>query len=208
MDCDDALRHCGHSDDIPSNAAEKTILCACLKIGSGNSNKNSLLNFDFQLKRNFFGQRDQLFCVRLGHIRKPGAKFFIVRADQRVVAEQVDVVGDEHDVTTGEKRVHSAGSVGDEQRVDSQKLHHADRKRDLLHRIAFIIMKAPLHRDNAFSTERPKDQFAVVGFDRRQRKMWNVGIIDYNVGFNFFCQSSEPGAENNSYGWRRRGLCA
>ena len=49
-------------------------------------------------------------------------------------------------------RVHAAAGVGDDQQLGPQRLHHAHRQRDLLHAVAFVGVKAALHRHHAAPT--------------------------------------------------------
>ena len=52
----------------------------------------------------------------------------VIGADERVVAEEVDVVLDDHQVALGPLRVHAAAGVADDEHVAAHCLHDADRE--------------------------------------------------------------------------------
>ena len=56
-------------------------------------------------------ERPQRRVVRRGHVGKARAEPIVVRPDERIVAEQVDVVGDQHQVAGRPVRIHSAAGV-------------------------------------------------------------------------------------------------
>ena len=83
---------------------------------------------------------------------------------------QVDVVLDEHDVALGVLRIHAAAGVADDQHLAAQRLHDAHRQGDLLERIAFVEVEAPLHRHDGLAGQLAADQPAGVRGDRRVRE--------------------------------------
>ena len=80
------------------------------------------------------------------HVGEPRAEPVVVDAHQRVVAHQVDLVVDDHDVAGAVHRVQAADGLRDDQQLRAEPLHHADRQRDLLERVAFVLMEAAFHR--------------------------------------------------------------
>ena len=64
---------------------------------------------------------------------------------QRMLREEVDMVGDDHNVANLKGGIHTTGSIRDEQRLDAQLIHHTDREGHILHGIAFIKMESALH---------------------------------------------------------------
>ena len=87
------------------------------------------------------------------HIGKPRAELVVVHADERIAIQQIDVVVDDHHVAGGEVRIQPAGRVGDDQQLDAERLHHADRKRGPLGRVAFVAVEAALHGDDRHAGE-------------------------------------------------------
>ena len=91
-----------------------------------------------------------------------GPEPVVVRADERVVAEQVDVVGDQHQVARRPERIHPAAGVRHDERLRAERAQHAHRKGHLLQRVALVAVKAALHRDDRLSAERAAQQPAGV----------------------------------------------
>ncbi len=66
------------------------------------------------------------------------------------------MVGDDHQIADAERSIDTAGSVGDEQHADTQLLHDAHGKSDLLHGIPLVEMEPALHGDDAPPSSKPK----------------------------------------------------
>ena len=98
-------------------------------------------------------QRDQFGIVGRAHRWEARSQRVIIGADEGIVAEHVDVICDEHEITGGPHRMHAPARVGDHESTCAERAHDADGKGDFLKRVALIAMKAALHRDNALSTE-------------------------------------------------------
>jgi hypothetical protein len=62
------------------------------------------------------------------------------------------MIRDEHQVAGAPERIQSAARVRHEQGVGTERAQHANWKGDLLQRIPFIPMKAPLHGDHGPGT--------------------------------------------------------
>ena len=92
--------------------------------------------------------------------------------------EEVDVVGDDHQVSDTERGVYSSGGIGDEQLLDADFMEHPYREGDFLHGIAFVIVEAPLHGDDVFVAEFAEQQVAFVALYRGYGEIRNGGIRD------------------------------
>ena len=114
------------------------------------------------LKRKFL----QSAVVRLDHVGEAGAEPVVVRADQRVDAQQVDVVVDDHQVALGVERVHAAAGVGDDQRRAAQFLQHPDREGDLRGGISLVEVEPTFHRHDRSAGQGAADELAGVALDR------------------------------------------
>ena len=64
---------------------------------------------------NSVGQFDVLLVVWFRHCRKTRAKFLVVFASERIFGEQVDMIGNNHNVANLEFLVHASCSVAYEQ---------------------------------------------------------------------------------------------
>ena len=121
----------------------------------------------------------QRLVVRRAHVGKPVAeRRIVIRPDQRIVAEQVDVVGNQHQVARRPLRMHAAARVRHDERRRAQRAQHAHRERHLLQRVALVAVKAALHRHHPLAAERPAHEPARVRFHRREWETRDVGVRD------------------------------
>ena len=65
--------------------------------------------------------------------------------------EQVNVIIDDHDFTNFVVWIHTSRSITYEKTFNSQELHYSNWESYFLHRVAFVEMKTPLHRNNFFT---------------------------------------------------------
>ena len=146
------------------------------------------------------GQRAvaQPAVVRGRHIGKPRAEPVVVHADERIAIQQVDVVVDDHDVAGGEVRIQSAGGVGDDQQLDAERLHHADRKRGPLGRVAFVAMEAALHGDDRHAAEPAAQQPAAMADGGRSQEMRHVAVVDRRFDLDRVADRAQAGTENDA----------
>jgi len=68
------------------------------------------------------------------------------------------MVGDEHQIARLERRIHSTGSVCDDEGAHPELGHDADGQRDALHGQSLVGMHASLHHDYFPSRQVPEDQ--------------------------------------------------
>ena len=105
----------------------------------------------------------QLEVVCAGHIREAGPEIIEVGPDEGI-GKEVDMVADEHQVADGEVLVHSSGGIRDEKILDPKLYHHAYGQHDRVHRVAFVVVVAPLHRKDAFPSEGSADEIAFMPY--------------------------------------------
>ena len=111
MNGNNILGNSRHPNSVGSDESQEPVLGARFKVRAGDRNKNAVLNPDAILQRDAICKGNQVFAVRLGHIRKPWSERIIVRSDKRIIPQQINVVGDNHDATFTELRIHSARRV-------------------------------------------------------------------------------------------------
>ena len=116
---------------------------------------------------------DESVVVSLVHIREARTGREVLAA-QRVFREEVDVVGDNHQVADLELRVHAARSVAYEEGLYAQFVHHADRERNVLHRVALVVVEASLHRHDVLAAELAEDELARVALNGRYGEVRDV----------------------------------
>ena len=146
-------------------------------------------------------QLDQLGIVWGAHIGIARAKGVVVRADQRIIAHEIDVVLDHHEIALAILRVHAAGCSGDHQRLHSQRTQHPQRQGDLLHRVPFVIVEPAGERGHGLAGQLADDEFPGVGVDGRLREVGNFSVGDDDFLANLRGQFAQPGAENNADRW-------
>ena len=144
------------------------------------------------------GPGDQFTVIRTAHIRKANAEAVVVLADERIVAHEVDVIFDDHQIALGKLRIHAAASVADNQRFAPQRLHDAHRQRDLFERIALVKVETAFHGHNALPGEPAAYQPARVRLNGRNGKVRNIAVIKRRLRFDFLGQTAEAGAENDA----------
>ena len=99
-----------------------------------------------------------------------------VLATQRVLGEEIDVVGNHHEVANLEGGVHATGSIRDKERLDAQLVHHADGERHLFHIVALVVVEPALHSHNVYTTELTKDEGTGVSFYGRYGEVGNLSV--------------------------------
>jgi len=65
-------------------------------------------------------------------------KSLVVEADERIAADEVDVVVDDHQRTLQEAGVHTTGRVGQDQGLHAEQAEHADREGDGAEVVALV----------------------------------------------------------------------
>src|SRR5262249_7792431 len=134
----DYLRHGGHADHVGADAAQVAVLGPRLQVRPRHHHVHALVADNPFLQGDPLRQGDQGGIVGAAHRGEARAEAVVVPADQRVGAHEVDVVLDDHDVALAELRIHTAAGIADDEYFAPQRLHHADRKGDLLERIALV----------------------------------------------------------------------
>src|SRR5207248_2304769 len=112
---DDHFRHRAHADHVGPDAAEEAILRSRLQVRPGYGDEHAFLQWDLLLERYALGESHQLAAIGFAHIGKAVAEAVVVGANERVVAEQVDVIFDQHDVAARPLRIHAAAGIADDQ---------------------------------------------------------------------------------------------
>ncbi len=140
----DHLRHRRHAYQVTAHDPEHPVFGRRFKRGPLQANVNALLQVNLIPDGDQLGLLPQFDAVNLAHIRKPRSQFIQVLPTQRVLGKKVDMVCDHHQIADTIIGVQSPRRVRHEQVIHPKLLHHPHRERDLLHRVAFIIMKTPL----------------------------------------------------------------
>ena len=158
------LRHGAHANSVAAQSAVHAIFGGSLKRRALCAYVHAVLQLDAFLGRYSVGKTDKLLVVRLMHIREAGTGRK-VGAVQRMLGEEIDMVRDNHQVADLERGVHAAGGVTHEQCLDAKLIHHANRKRHLLHRVTLVVVETALHSQNVLLAKLADNQAAAVALD-------------------------------------------
>ena len=173
----------GHADGIAAYDAVHLIFCGCLEGGALYADIDTVFDAYLFLLGYLRSEFDEGLVVGLVHIGESRTGGEIL-ATEGMLGEEVDVVGDDHQVAHAEILIHAAGGIADEEGLDAQFVHHADGEGHFLHRVALVEMEAPLHGEDIDATQFAEDEFAFVTFDRRDGKVgylrvWNLLLVSY-----------------------------
>ena len=100
------------------------------------------------------------------HIREAGTRGEVL-ATQRMLGEEVDMVGNDHQVANLEGGIHATGSIRHEECLDAQFVHHTDGECHFLHVIPLVVVEASLHGHDVHATQFAEDECTSVTFYRR-----------------------------------------
>ena len=171
------LRHSTHAYGVATQDAIHLVLCRCLEGGALNAHIDAILQADLLFACNLTGQFDERLVIGLMHIGESRTRGEVLSA-QRVLWEEVDVVGNHHQVANLEARVHTTGSIADEKRLDAQLVHHTHGEGHFLHRVALVEVETALHGHDIHATQLTEDEFAAVALHRRNGEVGDV-LIGY-----------------------------
>jgi len=87
------------------------------------------------------------------------------------------VVCDLHQVARSHPFPHTAGSIGQDHGLDSERSHDPDRKGHFTHGMAFVIMEAALHDGDSLAAPLAEMQFAGVSRHSGLRETRNRFIV-------------------------------
>jgi len=102
--------------------------------------------------------------VGLMHIWETGTSGIVLSA-QRMLGEEVDMVGDDHEVANLECWIHATSSIGYKEGLDANLIHHTDGEGHLFHVISLIIVETSLHRHDIYAAKFSENQFSGVPFN-------------------------------------------
>ena len=171
----DDLWHGGHSDSVTAQDPVHPVFCGRLKGRALHTHIDAVFYTYLLLTGNLRGKLDQFLVVCLVHIGEARTCGEVLAA-QRVLGEEVDVVGDDHQVAHMESLVHAACGVADKEGLDAQFVHHAYGEGDILHRVAFVEVEPALHGEDVHPAEFAENQLAAVTFDGGYGEVGNLRV--------------------------------
>ena len=109
------------------------------------------------------------------------------------------MVAEQHEIPRHVVQIDAAGRIRNQEGFDPDSAHQADRHGHLLHRVAFVEMKASLHTDQTFSLKATVDELSRVPRHRRDGESLNLFVwkaplnLDAVIG-----EEAESGPEDQS----------
>jgi len=147
--------------------------------------------------RRVIGDRPEARGVDLAHVRESRSEAIVIRADERVAAEHVDVVVDDHQRALRERGVDAAGRVRQDEAADAEPRHHARGEHDRREVVPLVIVDAPGQRRNPFAGDGANHQAARMADDGRRRPVRQIRVGRGNRVEQRLRKIAEAGAEDD-----------
>ena len=197
MTCHDHLGYRAHAHGVATDAPEVAVLSRGLKGRPLGTNIYAFHQPDAFLLGDVTCHLDEARAIGIDHCREAGSQFVNVLAVQRMLGEDVDMVGDDHEVAYLEVGVHAARGVGDEDRLDANGFHDAYREGNLLHRVALVIVEAALHRHDILVAQCAEDETALMTLNGRYREVGYFTVRNLHLDVDVVHNGPQAGAQDD-----------
>ncbi len=137
--------------------------------------------------------------VGLRHVREARAEAIIIRAGQRILSLQIDVVGEHDQCTLLVLPIDAAGCVGKNHGANVHAVKHPHGESDFPGGIAFVQVHASLHGGHRHAGGVSDHHLSGVTQGGRARKERNVGIGNARGVGKFVGETTQTGAQHQSY---------
>ena len=141
----------------------------------------------------------QTELVGVAQVEEARAEPLVVRADQRV-AEQVDVVGDDHDLAGLVVHVDGAGRVGEDEDLDPETSQHAHGKDDLVEPIALVVVHTARHDGHRHRAAVAEHELAAMPGRGRGGEVRHLGVGDAGGALEGRGERAQAGAQHHPDG--------
>ena len=166
----DRFGHRRHADGIGAENPERADLGRRLVAWPVDGDVDAVLERQADIAAGLVGQRAQAPRVHLGHVRKARAEAIVLRPDERIAAEQIDVIVDHHQRAGRQLNVDPAGGVGEDQLLHAEAPHHPHRERHRTEIVPFVGVHTPRERRDALAGDGADDQPPRVADHRGARR--------------------------------------
>ena len=164
-----------HTYGVATQRAIHPVFCRCLEGRSGGTDVDAIDQSDVLLLGNLRGEVDELVVVGFVHVREAWTCGEVL-ATQRMLGEEVDVVGDNHQVANLKGGVHASGRIADEEGLDAQLVHDPYGECHFLHGVALVVVETALHGHDIHPTELTENQLSAMSLDSRHGEVGNIAI--------------------------------
>src|SRR5829696_3322353 len=196
---DDDFRNGGHSNYVRTDRSEHPVFGTRLEVGTWNRNVDALTKDDAVFQGGGASECPELGIVRRGHVRETRAQPLVIRTNQRIVSQQIDVIADQDQLTGSPLGIHPSTGIGDYEGSGTECVQDPDGECHLGKAVPFVAMEATLHCRHATLAESPEYQPAGVALYSGQRKARDLLVRDGAVDLDFLRQATQTGAKDNSY---------
>src|SRR4030095_6068177 len=139
----------------------------------------------------------QVTCVDFGEVGKSWTETNIVSSTERVDSHHIQMIGDQHQAAGSHFSIEAARSVRQDHVLHAHSPKHTDREHYLIHRIAFVVMKASLLNGYVLAADLAKYELPCVALYRRLYKMGDVGIGNSYGILELICERAQSTSKNN-----------
>ena len=174
------LRDGRHANGIAPHYAIHLIFCRGLEGWSLYAYVNTIGDANLALSGNLCSCFDKVGVVGLMHVGEARTCGEVL-ATQRMFREQIDMVGDDHQVANLEGWIHATCCIGDKECLDAQLVHDANGEGDSLHAVAFVVVETSLHGQDVNTSQLAEDELAGVAFYGRDREVRYLAIGDFEL---------------------------
>ena len=201
MTCCHSLTCCAHSDCISAPALCESYLCRCLIVRSCKLNVNTFLNLNATLRCTLADHILKTLAIHFAHIRESCSKFINIRSDQWAWNSCCNMICDHHEISGFIRWIASTCRICKKNLLRPKHSHQTCRKNNIRHLISLIIMNTSLHDHNRCILYITKYKASFMSLYCRNRKSFNLCIIDGLLNLDPICEVSKSGSENQRHFW-------
>src|SRR5690606_38287911 len=111
------------------------------------------------------------------------------------------MIGDQHQMARRHFGFQAAGRISQNDAFYTQPAEDSHREDDLLHRIAFVVMKSSLLDGDRNAADLAEHETARVALDGGADEIWDLVIRDRNGVLKLVGECTESAAEDDDYFW-------
>ena len=168
----------GHAHRVAAQDAGGPHLGGGLVLGAVAVEVHALPQGDGQLRRRPPGHVLEPGGIQVGGVGEAHAELRDVCPAQGGFGEQLDLVGDEHQVPRLPVGAHTPGGVGDDQRVAAQQAQHPHGVGNLVIAVALVVVHPPLHDGHIPARQGAEHQLPLVPGSGGRLEVGNPAIGD------------------------------
>lgn len=142
--------------------------------------------------RGITGQCGDVLAVRVRHVGEAWAKCVFVGAGKGILAGEVEVIAEEHEVAWLKARADSSSGVGEQDGAAAEACEQADTEDGSFGGVSFVQMSAPLETSDGDSIGQTQHEVSCVTHDGGSADVRNFGVGDGDAFVEGIGPRSEP----------------